>query len=151
MKNILYSTKLDNMFKDINSNTLNHIQFKRIQKNTQDINELFKTENLYMDKFSTSLSFRKKYKNATKHEQISDIVLGILAKKNIKDRKASVVSRQTDEINETYSFIKTKRDSTLTSKLNFNLGEEMQRINETLNDAKNMKIGNKCITFRTSR
>jgi hypothetical protein len=82
MKISLYSNRLDNIYNQLQSKTFNQSQFQSLNSNLQNINNIYQSEDEMFEKLSKDYKFRKKHKKDG--GPLSDIILGIISKKNLK-------------------------------------------------------------------
>lgn len=96
MKNVIYSSKLENIFKDLSSgNTLDSGKYLSFKNNLTSINDIYKKEENYLTKFATNLNFRKnliKKLPTNKFNQITDVVLGYISQQKINEMNKKMSS-----------------------------------------------------------
>lgn len=94
MKKPLYSSKLDEMFKNVSSTSynLNSYNYSSIKNDLQSINNMFAMENFYVQKFTKCSKFRKQIKKQP--AQMSDAILGYIAQKRISSQRKATIERK---------------------------------------------------------
>lgn len=95
MKNILYSSRLDDMFKNVTSSNFNLTQYISNRNDLRSINDLYKKETDLMQKLTHSYEFRrkmKKKKNKGNFNQLTDVALGYMSNKNLKEDSSKSVT-----------------------------------------------------------